>query len=241
MRGGKFLDGRLAAVTGGGRGIGRSIALRLASLGAATVVAGPTQTHLDETVSLARSAGGTAIAIRADLAKEEDVLSLFAEISRLGKLDILINNAGIGRFGRLVDTTAEEWDFVMSVNLRGAFLCGREAMRAMTGRGGRIVNIASVVGLKGYTDQGAYTASKHGLVGLSKVMALEGMKDNIITQVIAPGGVDTELIGDARPDLDRSGLMTPDDIADSVEFLLGQEGNAVIDLIQLHRKSSTPW
>ena len=192
-------------------------------------------------MSLARSAGGTAIAIRTDLAKEEDVLSLFAEISRLGKLDILINNAGIGRFGRLVDTTAEEWDLVMSVNLRGAFLCGREAMRAMAGRGGRIVNIASVVGLKGYSDQGAYTASKHGLVGLSKVMALEGMKDNIITQVIAPGGVDTELIGDARPDLDRSGLMTPDDIADSVEFLLGQEGNAVIDLLQLHRKASTPW
>ena len=241
MRGGKFLDGRLALVTGGGRGIGRAVALRLAALGAETLVAGPTQAHLDETAGLIRAAGGKAGTARADVSDENDVLALFAEAGRRGKLDILINNAGIGRFMKIVDTSAGEWDRVLAVNLRGAFLCAREAMRAMAGRGGRIINVSSVVGIKGYPNQGAYTASKHGLIGLSKVMAVEGQADGIITQVVAPGGVDTDLASQGRPDLDRAVLITPDDIADAVEYLLGQDGNAVTDMIQIRRKGNAPW
>lgn len=238
MRDDKFLSGRLAVVTGGGRGIGKAIGRRLADLGAETVLVGRNQASLAEAAAEIGDAGGVARTVVADVSREEDVLRVF---EKADAVDVLVNNAGIGRFKPIVATTAEDWDLIMGVNLRGAFLCAREAMKRMAGRGGRIINISSVVGIKGYAEQGAYTASKHGLMGLSKVMAVEGMKDGIITQVIAPGGTDTDLVGDARPDLDRSGMMRPEDVADAVEYLLGQTGNAVTDLIQLRRKANAPW
>lgn len=234
----RFLTGKTAVVTGGGRGIGRAVAERLAALGAKTLVAGRTEAALDRTVKDIRAAGGVASGVVADVGREEDVARLFASA---GDVDILINNAGVGRFGPLVDTTLDDWEAVMAVNLRGAFLCSREAMRSMRGRGGRIINIASVVGVKGYANQAAYSASKHGLMGLSKVMAEEGRKDDIITQVIAPGGVDTDMAGEARPDLDRSGMIRVGDIADAVEFLLRQTGNAITDLLPIRRRGNAPW
>lgn len=241
MREGKFLEGKIAIVTGGGRGIGKVIARRLGKLGAATVVAGTTASYLEQVAQEIVDAGGKAKAIRCDVKEEADVLRLFDEAAEFGPVDVLINNAGIGRFGKLVDTSVADWDLVQAVNLRGAFLCGRQALRVMAGRGGRIINIASVVGIKGYADQGAYSASKFGLMGLSQVMAVEGQKDGVITQVIAPGSTDTELIAAARPDLDRSQTMDPEEIADAVEFLLGQTGSAVTDLVRLRRTANSPW
>lgn len=225
-------------MTGGGRGIGRAVSGRLAALGAEVVMAGTNRSTLDRAAEEIRAAGGKARGVAADVSDEAAVSALFAAA---GAVDIVINNAGIGRFGPLVETTLADWEAVMGVNLRGAFLCSRAAMRAMRGRGGRIVNIASAVGIKGYVNQGAYTASKHGLMGLSKVMAEEGRGEGIITQVVAPGGVDTEMIGDARPDLDRSGMIGVEDIADAVEFLLRQTGNAVTDLLQVRRRGSVSW
>lgn len=237
----KFLTGKIAIVTGGGRGIGKAVAIRLSGLGAETILAGTTAVNLEKAVAEIHAKGGKAHAIRCDVSKEEDVLHFFAETAKIGPIDILINNAGIGRFAPLVDTSVQDWDLVQAINLRGAFLCSREAMKAMAGRGGRIINISSVVGIKGYKDQAAYTASKHGLMGLSKVMSVEGQKDDIITQVIAPGGVDTDMAGVARPDLDRSKMITPDDIADAAEYLLGQTGNSIVDLIQVRRRGNQPW
>lgn len=238
MRDDGFLTGKTAVVTGGGRGIGKAIGRRLAALGAEVVLSGRTASQLDEAAREISAAGGRARRVVADVSREEDVLALFAQA---GPVDILINNAGIGIFKKLVDTTAEEWDRTLAVNLRGAFLCSREAMKSMAGRGGRIINISSVVGIKGYANQGAYSASKHGLMGLSKVAAVEGQEDGVIVQAIAPGGVDTELIGDARPEMDRSGMMTVEDLADAVEFLLRQRGNAVTDLVRMRRRSNAPW
>ena len=233
-----FLDGGIAVVTGGGKGIGRAIAMRLASLGADTVLAGTTAATLERTAADIADAGGRARRVVADVSDEADVLRLFAEA---GPVDVLINNAAVGRFASVRDTTLADWERVMAVNLRGAFLCSREAMRSMAGRGGRIINISSVVGIKGYAGQAAYTAAKHGLMGLSKVMAAEGQADGIVTQVIAPGGVDTDMAGAARPDLDRSGMIRPEDIADAVEFLLRQRGNAITDLVQVRRRANAPW
>lgn len=238
MKDDKFLTGKTAVVTGGGRGIGRAVGVRLGILGAEVVLASPTRSHLEEAVREIEKAGGRARAVPADVSREEDVLRLFAEA---GRVDVLVNNAGVGRFKPLVETSAEDWDETMRINLRGVFLCGREAMRSMGGRGGRIINISSIVGIKGYASQGAYTASKHGVMGLSKVMSVEGQANNIITQVIAPGGVDTDLVSSARPDLDRSGLIRPDDIADAMEFLLRQEGNAITDMVQVRRRGNAPW
>jgi NAD(P)-dependent dehydrogenase (short-subunit alcohol dehydrogenase family) len=235
------LKGQLALVTGGGRGIGYAIAGRLAAAGARVVICGRQREALDRAVHEITNAGGRGVAVPCDVSDEKQVLELFRHVDAGGVLDILVNNAGLGIFKPLVETTLADWDTVLGANLRGAFLCGREAMKRMKGRGGRIVNIGSVVSIRGYAHQGAYTASKHGLLGLTKVMALEGQNDNIIVQAVCPGGVDTELIGNARPDLDRSALMTPDEIADAVLFLLYQTGNALTDVVQLRRRASWPF
>ncbi|MDR3210472.1 MAG: SDR family oxidoreductase [Planctomycetota bacterium] len=238
-----FFKDKTAIVTGGGRGIGRAMAKRLAGLGALTILAGPTRENLLAVVADIQKSGGKAEAVPTDIGREEEVVSLFQFAAKRGGVDILVNNAAVGVFGRLTDTSAAEWDRVMGINLRGAFLCAREALKSMAahGRGGRIINIASAVGFRGYVDQGLYTASKHGLVGLSKVMALEGREHGVITQVIAPGGVDTELLSRARPDLDRSGLMSPEDVADAMEYLLRQRGNALVDCLNLRRSGKEPW
>jgi 3-oxoacyl-[acyl-carrier protein] reductase len=130
----------------------------------------------------------------------------------------------------------------MAVNVRGPFLVCREALRHLRRHTpSYIVNISSAVGVKGYPNQSAYGASKHALLGLSKALAREVHADGIRVHVLCPGGVDTSFIGDARPDLDRSVLMKPEEIADTVLFLVTRRGNAVIDEIQLHRQAATPW
>jgi NAD(P)-dependent dehydrogenase (short-subunit alcohol dehydrogenase family) len=235
-----FLSGRVALVTGGSRGIGRSVAQLLAAAGANVCLTGRNDEALNDAVLGIEAGGGRAFSFPCDIADETQVLDLFARIDAEGPLEILVNNAGQGIFKSVAETTVEEWDGVMGVNLRGAFLCGREAMRRMAGRGGRIVNIGSVVSLKGYAEQGAYTASKHGLLGLAKVMAKEGHGDGIVVQTVCPGGVDTPMAAESRPDLDRSVLMDRREVAEAVLFLLSQQGNAVTDLLQLRRRASAP-
>ncbi len=241
MRVEPFLQGKTAIVTGASRGIGRAVAEALARAGARVVLAARTADALADGARAITSAGGAALAVPCDVTDESAVRALFDATETEGPVDILVNNAGIGVFKPVSQTTLEEWERVVAVNQRGAFLCGREALRRMQGRGGRIVNIGSVVSLKGYADQGAYTASKHGMLGLTKVLALEGQADDIIVQAVCPGGVDTDLVGDARPDLDRSVLMAPEDVAAAVLFLLGQQGNAITDLLQLRRRTSKPF
>lgn len=231
------LRGKTALVTGGAKGIGLAVTRALVGAGAAVIACGRDA----QALRLAENQTGCT-GFACDVANEADVRSLFSRWTG-GGLDILVNNAGLGIFKPLLETTVEEWDRVLAVNLRGAFLCGREALRAMIagGRGGRIVNIASVVGLKGYPNQGAYTASKHGLLGLTKVLAVEGQEHNVIAQAICPGGVDTEMVAASRPDLDRSILMSPDEVADAVLFCLAQTGNAITDLIPLRRRNGAPF
>ncbi len=157
-------------------------------------------------------------------------------------MDILVNNAGIGLFGPLEEFSLDDWERVMAVNLRSVFLCSREAILRMKPAGrGHIINISSVVGLKGYVNQGAYTASKHGVVGLTKVLAAELQPLGIKVSAVCPGGVDTELVTRARPDLDRSRLLKPEDVADTVLYLLGLPDRAAVDLIYLRRSTSAPF
>jgi 3-oxoacyl-[acyl-carrier protein] reductase len=157
-------------------------------------------------------------------------------------LDILVNNAGIGIFGPLAEMTTEQWDRIMAVNALGPFLLCREAIPHLRQQEQAfIVNISSVVGVKGYANQAAYSASKHAVMGMSKALAKEVHRDGIRVHMICPGGVDTQMVGHARPDLDRSVLMQPEEIADVVVFLVTRQGNAVIDEIHLRRSNSTPW
>ena len=237
------LKGKVAIVTGSGRGIGRAIALVLAKHGAHVVAAARTVEQIDLLAEQIAAEGGRATAIPTDVTEETSVLALFEKVREdLGRLDVLVNNAGLGIYGEMIDFDVDDFDRVLAVNLRGTFLCSREAMRMMVPpKKGYIINISSVVGLKGYPNQSAYTASKHGVMGLTKTLAVEAQEHNIRVSAILPGGVDTELVGRARPDLDRSILMQPDDIAQTVLFLLSLSDRCAIDQIYIRRRTSTPF
>lgn len=239
----RSLQGKVALVTGAGRGIGRSIALSLAANGASISLAARTESQLRAAQEEIEASGAEAASFPTDVSSEPDVVRLVRDtIDRFGRLDILVNNAGIGVFRLLAETTTEEWDRVMAVNVRGPFLLCREALPYLKQREQSfVINITSVVGLKGYANQAAYSASKHAVMGMTKAFAREVQADDVRVHAICPGGVDTELAGQARPDLDRSVLIQPDDIADIVLFLVTREGNAVVDQIDVRRAVSTPW
>lgn len=237
------LEGKVAIVTGAGRGIGRSIANMLAQHGVNVALAARSADELERVRQEIEQSGRKAVCFPADLGEERDAVALVKNtMEHFGRLDILINNAGMGIFKPLAETATEEWDTIMRVNARGPFILCREAIPYLKQqKRSYIVNISSVVGVKGYENQSAYTASKHALMGMTKSLAREVRNLGIRVHAVCPGGVDTQLVASARPDLDASVLMQPGEIADAVLFLVTREGNAVIDEIYLHRESSPPW
>jgi 3-oxoacyl-[acyl-carrier protein] reductase len=159
-----------------------------------------------------------------------------------GRLDILVNNAGLAISRSIEHTTADDWDRLMTVNARAPFfLCKAAIPLLRASAAATVINISSVVGRLGYVQQAAYGASKHALVGFSKVLAKELQKDNIRVHVVAPGGVDTDLVQQMRPDIDQEALISAGEIADIVAFLIANRGNGVIDEINVRRASGTPW
>ena len=237
------LKGKIALVTGSSRGIGRSIALILADSGAHVVLAARNRKLLKEVEEEVTGPGGEATAIPTDISDESDILQLFGTVrERWGRLDILVNNAGIGIFGELVDFDIEDFDKTVQVNLRGLYLCCQEAVKLMIpAEDGYIINISSVQGIKAYPKQSAYAATKHGIMGLSKALAAEVQKHGIRVSVILPGGTDTGLIARARPDLDKSGLIHPEDIARTVLYLLSLSDRAMVDQIVVRRSAASPF
>jgi 3-oxoacyl-[acyl-carrier protein] reductase len=237
------LKGRVALVTGAGRGIGKAIGLALGACGAHVVPAARSEDQIHALAEQIKAVGGQATPLRLDLTQESSILSVFKQIQqRLGKLDILVNNAGLGLYGPIREFHTEDLDKLLAVNLRGAFLCCREALRLMEPRkSGYIINISSVVGFKAYVNQAAYTATKHGLVGLTKTLAQEAQPHGIRVSIVSPGGVDTDLVRAARPDLDPAVLLQPDDIAQTVLYLLSLSDRAAVDEIYIRRKASLPF
>ncbi len=237
------LSGQVAVVTGAGKGIGRVIAEALGAAGAQVVCAARTAEQLRGTAAAIEARGGGATVVPTDIAEERQVAALFAETDkRFGRLDVLVNNAGIGIFGLLAETSVEDFRAVVRTNLEGTFLCSREAMKLMIPHArGTLINIASVVGCKGYPNQSAYTASKHGVMGLTKSLAVEAQEHGIRVCAILPGGVDTDMVGAARPDLDRSVLIPPEDIAKTVLFMLSLSERSAIDQIHIRRRAGSPF
>lgn len=237
------LTGKVALVTGGGRGIGRAVALALGAAGAHVVVAARTQSEIEAVAREIVDAGGAASACVVDIADAESVRDLFATVRETRRrLDVLVNNAGIGLYGPVKDFPVEDLDRVVAVNLRGTFLCCQEAMKMMVPQGsGYIINVSSVVGFKGYPNQAAYTAAKHAVMGLTKTLAVEAQKDGIRVSAILPGGVDTGMVREARPDLDPSILLAPADVAGAVLYLLSLSDRAAIDQIYIRRRASQPF
>jgi 3-oxoacyl-[acyl-carrier protein] reductase len=238
------LSGQVALVTGGSRGIGREISLALGAVGAQVVIAARGEADMALVVREIEAEGGRAVAMAADLSRKEDVIALFARLrERFGRLDVLINDAGIAPIGPLADVPTEEFDALVALNLRGAFLCCQQGFRMMMMRhSGYIINISSISGIKGYLNQGAYGATKHGLMGLTKVLAMEAQEHGIRVSAILPGAVDSPMAAKGRPDLiGNPTLLQPTDVARAVLFLLSLPERAVIDQIHLRRYGSTPF
>jgi 3-oxoacyl-[acyl-carrier protein] reductase len=189
---------RVALVTGASRGIGRAIALRLAADGNTVAVNYTANADAANAVVAAIEAdGGTALAVRADVGDADAVADMFTLVTeQLGKVEILVNNAGITRDGLLLRMSPDDWDTVIATNLRSVYLCTRAAMRAMIrARWGRIVSVGSISGISGNPGQANYAASKAGIIGFSKSIAREVGSRNITVNVVAPGFIETDMTG----------------------------------------------
>lgn len=220
---------KVAVITGASRGIGRSIALALAAQGARIVVFDLDMTETEKVAEEIRALGVEALAVLGNVTVAADTERMIdAAMEKFGRVDILVNNAGITRDGLLMRMKDEDWDAVLGVNLKGAFLCSRAASKVMAKqRYGRIINIASVVGQMGNAGQANYCASKAGLMGLTKSNARELAKRNVTVNAVAPGFIATAMT-DALPEKTRQELAaqiplerlgTADDIANVVVFL----------------------
>jgi len=239
----KRLSGKVAIVTGASRGIGRAISAALAKEAATVVLAARSIRKLQETAEQVTHAGGKAEIVVTDLSEEEAIKNLVKVTGeKFGRLDILVNNAGITHSAKLEETATEDWERCIWVNARAPFILCREALPLLRkSERGYIINIASVVGVKGYPLQSAYTSSKHALRGMTISLSEELRGSNIRVHLLCPGGVDTELVQKVRPDIKKDELMQPDEIAELVLYLVTHKGNAVIDELHIRRAASTPW
>jgi NAD(P)-dependent dehydrogenase (short-subunit alcohol dehydrogenase family) len=239
----KQLASKVAIVTGASRGIGRAISVALAQEAATVILAARSIRKLQETADQVTEAGGKAEIVVTELTEEESIKNL-VEITnkKFSRLDILVNNAGVTHSAKLEQTTTEDWERCMQVNARAPFILCREALGLLRkSEAGYIINIASVVGVKGYPLQSAYTSSKHALRGMTISLAEELKGSNIRVHLLCPGGVDTELVEKVRPDIKKDELMQPEEIAELVLYLVTHKGNAVIDELHIRRATSTPW
>lgn len=230
----KTLSGKYALVTGGARGIGRAICLKLASLGSNILVNDvPGAPSTEETVKLCRELGVQAEVCAFDVSDSAAVESAFEGLrSKPGRLDILVNNAGISRDNLLIRFKDEDWSKTLAVNLTGAFNCARAAAALMMkARWGRIINIASVVGQMGNGGQAAYSASKAGMIGLTKTIAREIASRNVTVNAIAPGFITTDMTQALDEKVKAEHLKSiplgrygdPGEVANLVAFLAGDE------------------
>lgn len=231
-------DGRVAIVTGGGRGIGRAVAVRLAKEGANVAITYRSNDAAAEAAAEeVRAAGAQCEIFQGDVATPEDVAALFEGVGEaLGRVEILVNNAGLTRDNLMMRMKESEFDEVLRTNLKGTYLCTRAALRPMIrARWGRIVNISSVVGLVGNAGQANYAASKAGIIGFTKSVAREVAQRGITANVVAPGYVETELTQSLTDDIkDQIKSQVPagrfaeaEEVAGVVAFLAGEDAGYV--------------
>ncbi|SMG11114.1 3-oxoacyl-[acyl-carrier-protein] reductase [Dethiosulfovibrio salsuginis] len=231
-------NGRVVLVTGGAKGIGKAISLKLASAGYQVAVNYRSSAQsASELVEEINASGGVAMAVSGDVSSSDDVKGIFSSVAKeLGPVEVLVNNAGVTRDGLLMRMKEEDWDTVIDGNLKSAFLCSKEAIKAMSkGRWGRIVNMASVVGLIGNPGQANYCSSKAGLIGLTKSVAREYAQRGITVNAVAPGFIVTDMT-EVLPQSVKDGMVssipsgrpgTVEDVASAVAFLVSDEASYI--------------
>lgn len=232
------LEGKTALVTGSGRGLGKAIALKLATMGANIVLNDIESSDvIDATAEEFKSAGYNVIVVKGDVRVYEDVEKMVkAAVDAFGSLDILVNNAGITRDTLMIKMSEKDWDDVLDINLKGAFLCTKAAAKVMMKqRSGKIVNVASVAGVMGNPGQANYSSSKAGLIGLTKTTAKELASRNITCNAVAPGLIKSKMT-DILPEKVKENYLnniplnrfgTPEDVANVIGFLCSDESNYV--------------
>jgi 3-oxoacyl-[acyl-carrier protein] reductase len=228
---------RVAFVTGASRGIGRATALKLCRAGFEIAVASPELEKNEEVASEIRACSGTALTIDLNLTSLDSIKAAFGRVLKeFGRIDVLVNNAGITRDNLALRMKPEDWNLVLQINLTGAFHCIQQVMQPMMKeRWGRIINIASVVGQSGNPGQSNYVASKAGIIGLTKSLAQELASRNITVNAIAPGFIETDMTAVLSEDV-RNGMLSriplkrfgkPDDVASAVKFLASEEAGFI--------------
>ena len=231
------LSEKVAIVTGGGRGIGRAIALKLAEEGATVVVTDILEKEAQAVAGEIKAAGGQSLAVMADVSLAADVARLVEEtIKACGRVDILVNNAGIARDKLLLRMSEEDWDKVIDVDLKSVFLCTKAVLRPMVKqRRGRIISLSSIAGITGNKGQANYASAKAGIIGFTRTVAREVGSHGVTVNAIAPGFIETDMTGQIKEDwrqeikrripLDRFG--TPGDVAEAVAFLASEEAGYI--------------
>lgn len=246
------LRGKAAIVTGGGRGIGRAIAMRLAKEGVGVSVTDIDSDAVEAVAKEINASGGRAIGIKVDVTKQDDIAAMIAQtVEQFGELNIFVSNAGVGTVSRLIDTDEQTWDWLMTINVKGTFMCCKAAAKQMIqqGKGGRIIVNASGAGKmapgKG-TPLGAYAASKHAVVGFSKQLGLELSDYNILVNCLCPGIVDTAMwdlidreiakiegvpVGSVKAravaSVPLARIQKPEDVANVVAFLASDDADYI--------------
>ena len=190
------LDGKIAIITGGGTGIGRGIADAFIAEGCTVVISGRRAEVLEKAKTELEAGGGTVMAVQSDVTKEDEVISLFEQtVTRFGRLDILVNNAGVNQSGPIDETSFEDWQYIVAINLSGPFLCTREAFKIMKKQGGgRIINIGSISAMVPRHGSVGYASTKHGMTGLTKTTALEGREFGISCGQLNPGNTESAIM-----------------------------------------------
>jgi NAD(P)-dependent dehydrogenase (short-subunit alcohol dehydrogenase family) len=224
------LAGKVAVVIGGGRGIGRATALKLAAAGAQVVVAARSTSELEAVVSEIRARGGQAAAHMVDVTRADSLRTLADGLRRShGRVDLLINSAGVSLIAPLEATAEADWDLVLDTNLKGPYLTVQAMLDLLRASGcAQVVNIASKVGLTGHQQVTAYTAAKAGLIGFGRALAQELSADNIRVTTLCPGPVDTPMRWAATPHMDRSQAISAESVAETILFLATLDGGTSI-------------